>query len=517
MFSFKFWRQDLQSSLVVFLVALPLCLGIALASNAPLSSGLYAGIIGGIVVGAFSGSAISVSGPAAGLTVIVVTAIASLGSFEAFTVAVFLSGLIQIIFGMLRGGAIGDYFPTSVIKGMLVAIGLILILKQLPHAIGYDVDFMGDESFQQGDGENTFTELLLAFKWLHPGASLIAFISLLVIILWEKKAMKGGAFFKLFPGALAAVILGVTINELFKMGMPAFVVENSHLVQLPFAGGWGDFVQGIKTPNWSYLTNPTVYRVALTIAIVGSLESLLSIDAADKMEDSGKVTSKNRELFAQGMANSLSGFVGGLPVTAVIVRTTANASAGGKTQLSAILHGIWLMICVVTIPQVLNLIPLSSLAAILLLVGYKLAKPLVFKYMWSKGPNQFIPFIATIIAILFTDLLVGIMIGIVVGFIFVIRSNMHQSIVLVQDGNCFLIRFYKDVSFMKKSALLKILNEIPDNADLVIDGSKGVFVDHDILEMIEDFMKAAPERNIKVYLQKSTLALSKLFKEEIHG
>jgi MFS superfamily sulfate permease-like transporter len=513
MLSFKTWRQDAQASLVVFLVALPLCLGIALASNAPLSSGLYAGIIGGVVIGLLTGSKVSVSGPAAGLAVIVAAGIASLGSFQVFTLAVFLSGLFQILFGLLRGGKIGDFFPTSVIKGMLAAIGIILILKQIPHAIGYDVDFIGDESFIQLDGENTFSEIVLAFKWLEWGAVIISLVSLSLILLWEKGAQKGIAFFRLFPGALMAVITAISLNELF-LRYTSFGLDHLHLVQLPFQGGVQDFLAGIQLPDWSALSNFKVYQVALTLAIVGSLESLLSVDAADKLDESGSLTSKNQELFAQGLGNTLSGLVGGLPITAVIVRTSANLSAGGKSQLSAILHGIWLFLCVVTIPFVLNKIPLAALAAILLLVGYKLTKPQLFKSMLSKGMNQFIPFVATIVAILFTDLLIGIIIGIIVGFIFVIRSNMHQAIVRVEDLETILIRFHKDVSFLQKSKLVELFREIPEGKTVMIDGTN-VFVDDDIIELIEDFMKRASSRGITVILKKSSLALTPLFKLDV--
>ena len=517
MFNSNSWKVDVRASLVVFLVALPLCLGIALASNAPLAAGLYAGIIGGIVVGSLSGSPVSVSGPAAGLTVIVVSAIGDLGSFEAFTLAVFIGGLFQLLFGVFRLGKIGDYFPTSVIKGMLAAIGLILILKQIPHAVGYDVDFMGDESFAQLDGENTFTDIVLAFNWLHWGAVVLAFMSLGLMILWDKLATLGNQFFKLIPGALVAVVLGVVFNELFKSIMPELVLGKEHLVQLPFNGGAADFFAGMRLPSWQFLTNPKVYQVALTLAIVGSLESLLSIDAADKIHDVGESTSKNRELFAQGVGNAVSGFIGGLPITAVIVRTSANVNAGAQTRLSAILHGVWLTLCVILIPEVLNRIPLSVLAAVLLLVGYKLAKPSLFKQMYKKGMNQFIPFVSTILAILFTDLLVGIICGICVGFIFVFRANIHKSIVVVKDEENILIRFHKDVSFLQKSALIKIFSEIPNDSKVIIDGSKKVWVDDDIAELVEDFKKRAPQQNITVTLKKSSLALSPIFKEESYG
>ncbi|HXH29895.1 MAG TPA: SulP family inorganic anion transporter [Bacteriovoracaceae bacterium] len=513
----KYWKNDARSSLVVFLVALPLCLGISLASNAPMSAGLLAGIIGGILVGAIGGSPISVSGPAAGLTVIVAKAITDLGDFEAFTLCVFVSGIFQILFSILRGGVIGNYFPTSVVKGMLAAIGIILILKQLPHALGYDADFMGDESFYQMDGENTFSELRRAIYSTHLGSIIIAVISMLIMIFWEKKWIKEKVVLGMIPGALIAVLTSVALNTLFTKYSPEFRVEERHLVQIPYEGGFRDFFVTIRMPDWSYLWSAKIYITALTIAIVGSLESLLSIDAADKIDEGARVTSKNRELLAQGLGNAVSGLVGGLPITAVIVRTSANANSGAKTQFSSVLHGIWLLLCVVTIPHLLNLIPLSCLAAVLILVGYKLVKPSLLIGMYKKGKGQFIPFVATICAIIFTDLLVGIIIGMVVGFVFVIKSHMHKAIVMVHDGSDYLIRFHKDVSFLQKKALLELLDQIPANSFVVIDGSKSVYVDEDINEIIEDFQRRAPEDNIKVQLQKSSLSLSPLFKEESYG
>lgn len=513
MISTKHWKSDLRSSLVVFLVALPLCLGIALASNAPLASGLIAGIIGGIVVGAISGSPISVSGPAAGLTVIVASAISQLGSFEAFTMSVFFAGLMQILFGILKGGSIGNYFPSSVIKGMLAAIGLILILKQFPHAVGYDTDFMGDESFNQVDGQNTFSEILTAIQATHAGSIVVAMISIMIMLGWDKGAQKGKAFFQLIPGALVAVFTSVILNEIFKLVSTDLVIESKHLVQLPFDGGFRDFFKEIKMPNWNLLSNTEIYSTAFVIALVASIESLLSIEAADKIDESGTMTSKNRELLAQGLGNTISGLVGGLPVTAVIVRTSANASAGAKTNLSAVLHGCWLIGCIVAIPHVLNLIPLSCLAAVLLLVGYKLTKPEIIKKMYQKGWNQFVPFIVTILAILFTDLLVGIIIGMGVGFFYVIRSSVHKSIVMVNEGNEFLIRFHKDVSFLQKSELLRMFDQIPSNASVVIDGSRSVYVDDDITDLIEDYMRRAHSNDISVELKKSSLALSAAFKD----
>jgi MFS superfamily sulfate permease-like transporter len=509
----KNWKFDLKSSLVVFLVALPLCLGIALASNAPLSSGLIAGIIGGLVVGALSNSQVSVSGPAAGLTVIVATAIADLGSFNIFTVAVFYAGLIQIIFSFVNGGSIGNYFPTSVIKGMLAAIGLILILKQFPHVVGYDDDYMGDIAFNQARGGNTFSDLFIAFNRFHIGALSIGVMSLLIMIFWEK-AGKKNTFFQLVPGALIAVATSVLVNYIYQLSFPTLAVLDQHLVSLPFKGGLTDLVSGFSSPDWGHFANPKVLTTAFVIAIVASIESLLSIEAGDKLDDTGRITSKNRELFAQGMGNSLSALIGGLPLTAVIVRTSANVTAGAKSKLSAILHGFWLLVCIVSIPQILNMIPLAALAAMLTLVGYKLIKPELVISMYKKGSKQFVPFAVTITAILFTDLLVGIVVGMLVGFYFVIRSNIHKSIVLVNDGNSYLIRFYKDVSFLQKSILLEMLESIPENSSLVIDGSKNVFVDDDINVLIEDFVKRAGTKNITVELKKSTLSLSPLFRLE---
>jgi MFS superfamily sulfate permease-like transporter len=514
---FKYWKSDVQSSLVVFLVALPLCLGIALASGAPMAAGLYAGIIGGLVVGSLSGSHISVSGPAAGLTVIVIGAIQSLGSFQAFTLAVFISGFIQIAFSLFKGGAIGDYFPSSVIKGMLAAIGIILILKQFPHAIGFDASFMGSESFNEAAGENTFSQLLMALKSVHPGAVVISLLSMALMMSWEKMALKGVKFFQFIPGALVAVLLSIVINVLFGFISTDLVISGDHLVSLPFTGGLSDFVSGFAMPDWSFLSNVKIYTVALTLALVGSLESLLSIDAADKIDESGRATDKNRELFAQGVGNSLSGLIGGLPVTAVIVRTSANVSAGAKSKLSAILHGVWLLACVVMIPNLLNMIPLSALAAVLILVGYKLTKIELIKKMYHKGMNQFIPFMITIVAILLTDLLMGIFIGVIAGFIFVLRSNVHKSIVMVKEGNMHLIKFYKDVSFLQKASLQKMFNSIPDGSMVLLDGSNTVFVDEDIVDLIEEFIKRGKNSEITVELKKSSLALCPMFKEVHNG
>lgn len=510
---FDHWKKDFQSSVVVFLVALPLCLGIALASQAPMSSGLIAGIIGGIVVGFLSGSPISVSGPAAGLTVIVASSLQQLGSFELFAVSVFLSGLLQIAFGVFRGGTIGDYFPTSVIRGMLAAIGLILILKQFPHAVGYDADYMGDESFQEPGGLNTFTRLLNTLQMTHTGAILISLVSFGIIIIWEKAGEKGNKFFKMIPGALISVLSGVILAKVFQ-SMPELALRGEHFVSLP-GNGFADAQFFIPKPQ--DLFNYKVLVVAFTISLVGSLESLLSVDAADKLDSDGRITDKNRELIAQGVGNSLSGLLGGLPITAVIVRTSANSTAGAKTRLSAIVHGLWLLLAVISIPHILNLIPLAALATILILVGYKLVKPKLVKDMYRKGWAQFIPFGTTVFAILFTDLLTGIAIGMVVGFFYVIKTNLHKAVVLVKDENLYLIRFYKDVSFLQKASIQKMLRSIPSGSSVMIDGSSSVFVDNDIVDLVEDFVEKAKANDITVTLKKSPLSLSPLFKEIQNG
>ena len=488
MSGFKNWKNDFQSSLVVFLVALPLCLGIALASNAPLSSGLIAGIIGGIVVGFFSGSSISVSGPAAGLTVIVATAIGELGSFQAFTLAVVLSGVIQIFFGLIKAGRIGNYFPSSVIKGMLAAIGLILIMKQLPYAIGYGAD-----------------------NFFHPGVVIISLLSLGLMLTWEKLGKKS-RFFLLIPGALVAVVLSVGFGFLFAGTNFALLPEQ--FVKLPFNGGVAEFVSGFVMPDWSRIFDSKIITVAITLALVGSLESLLSVEASDKIDPQGNVTNKNRELFAQGIGNTLSGLVGGLPVTAVIVRTSANVEAGARSKLSSMFHGVWLFLCVVSIPHVLNHIPLGALAAVLLLVGYKLTKPALIMDMYKKGMNQFLPFGITILAILATDLLTGIIFGIFVGFVFLLRSYTRKSIVMVSEENRYLVSFQKDISFLHKEDLSRKLISIPAKSSVIIDGSGLVSVDDDIAEMICEFIHRSRANEVIVELKKSRLALCPLFRED---
>lgn len=495
--------SDFPASIVVLLVALPLCLGIALASGVPLFSGIIAGVVGGVVVGMASGSQLSVTGPAAGLTVIVATAVLKLHVFEAFLLAVVIAGVFQIILGYINAGIIGDYVPNAVIKGMLAAIGLLLILKQFPHLLGYDADFEGDDSFSQLNNENTFSGILSAVNYITPSALVIGVVSLLILIGWEQKFIKSKKWLTLVPGPLVVVLVGTAISEYFRLYSTSYALESKHLVTLPVATGLGDFISFLTFPELKYLTNPDVWITGFTIAIVASLETLLGIEAVDKLDPLKRVTPTNRELKAQGLGNIVSGLLGGLPVTSVVVRSSANVSAGGKTKLSAILHGIFLLLCVAFIPFLLNKIPLSALAAILIFIGYKLAKVSLFKGFYKKGWDQFMPFVITIIAILVTDLLKGIIIGIAVGLFFILRSNFRSAVLIVSDVNKYLFRLRKDVSFLNKPIVKKTLEEIPENSYIIIDATRADFIDKDIIEEINNFMLHAHLKNIKVEIKKS--------------
>jgi MFS superfamily sulfate permease-like transporter len=493
-------RYDIPAGLVVFLVALPLCLGIALASGAPLFSGIIAGIIGGVVVGVLSGSEVSVSGPAAGLAVIVAASIVKLGSFEAFLVAVALAGVFQIGLGFLRAGVIGNYFPTSVIEGMLAAIGIVIFLKQLPHACGWDYDYEGDESFIQGN-ENTFTALTSALGAIEPAAVIISACSLAILILWETPIVKKHQTLKSVPAPLLVVMLGIALNELFKAVYSGFELKAEHLVALPVASNFQEFSGQFKLPDFSALFQKEVYSVALTIAVVASLESLLSLEAADKIDAYKRISDANKELRAQGLANLLSGLLGGLPITAVIVRTSANVYAGARTRTSAVVHGIFLFACALFIPKILNMIPLASLACILLVIGYKLAKLSLFVEMYQTGKEVFIPFVITVVAVVFTDLLTGIIIGTAFGLLFVLQANHHSAVIVVNQDDHYLVRFNKDMSFVNKSELKEALRKLPDNCYVCIDGTKAMFIDNDIDDVINDFKEAAKYRGIDVELK----------------
>lgn len=490
-------KKDLPASVVVFLVALPLCLGIALASGAPLFSGILSGIIGGIVVAFFSGSQLSVSGPAAGLTVIVLNAITQLGSFDIFLMAVVLAGLMQILLGILKAGTIGNYFPNSVIIGMLAAIGIILILKQLPHAVGYDADFEGDETFVQPDKENTFTAILSAFSKFTGGAVIISLISIAVLILWPKVKKLA-----IIPAPLIVVALGIVLAQLFKNS--SFALKAEQLVQIPVVTNLNDFKGLFTFPDFTALTNPKLWTVAVTIAIVASLETLLSLEAVDKIDPIKRISPTNRELVAQGIGNTLSGLIGGLPMTAVIVRSSANVNSGARTKVSAILHGFFLMLAVLAIPMLINKIPLSCLAAILLFIGYKLAKLSLFTQMWKDGKDQFIPFAVTILAVVFTDLLIGVGVGLAVAIIFLLRTNFRNPYFYTIDKSegkdIIRIKLAQEVSFLNKGAIEYILTHVPPNKTVIIDGTASLFIDKDVLDAIFNFEHHANTKNIKVEL-----------------
>lgn len=495
------WRQDLPASIVVALVALPLCLGIALASGAPLFSGLIAGIVGGLVVGTLSRSPLSVSGPAAGLTVIVLTAIESLPSYQAFLLAVVLAGLIQMLFSVSRSGILAEFVPSSVITGMLAAIGLILILKQIPHALGYDGDPEGDFAFEQADGLNTLSSLVnTVTNHLTPGAIVISLIGIVFLFWWDKAQPKNGPL-KLMPGPLVVVILGVALNALFGIVAPALQLGPDHLVQVPIANSFAEFTGLFTLPDFSQITNATVWTTAITLAIVASLESLLCISAIDELDPQRRTTDKNGELLAQGGGNLVSGLIGGLPVTSVIVRSSANVGAGAQTKLSTLLHGAWLLLSVLLIPTILNLIPLSALAAVLIATGYKLTKPSLFTKRWKQGFTQFVPFVATIVAILFTDLLIGIAIGLVVGFVFVIARNFRPALVLVKEGDSYMIHARRNLYFIHKHELQRELGRVPDGANLLVDLSATSFVDLDNIDIINAFVRGAEFRNIRVMVR----------------
>ncbi len=497
-------RNDVPASLVVFFVALPLCLGIALASGAPLFSGLIAGIVGGIVVGALSGSKIGVSGPAAGLAAIVLTAIGTLGGFENFLVAVVLGGLIQIAFGILKAGVIGYYFPSSVIKGMLTGIGIIIILKQIPHFFGYDSDPEGDFSFIQVDGQNTFSEILNTFNHIQPGSLIVGVVGLFILIYWEKVLTKKGKIFQIIQGPIVAVTLSVIFYLLTKSN-DTLSIAGSHLVNVPVPDDFDSFIGQLTFPNFSIISQAQVWVVAFTIALVASLETLLCVEATDKLDPYKNVTPTNRELLAQGTGNFISGMIGGLPITQVIVRSSANIQSGARTKMSAIIHGFFLLIAVLLIPNVINMIPLSVLAAILLVVGYKLAKPELFKKMYNLGWSQFVPFVITVLGIIFVDLLYGIGFGLIVGIVITLRNSYKNSHFLhkegedVDDGKI-KMTLAEEVTFFNKATILKELDSLPENSYLELDVTKTRYLDYDVIEILDDFATKVKERNITIKL-----------------
>ena len=493
---------DIPAAIVVFLVALPLCIGIAIASDATPFAGIIAGVIGGVVVGLLSGSSLSVSGPAAGLAAIVASAIHDLGSYEVFLLAAFIAGVIQLLFGYFKGGGIGRYVPNAVIKGMLAAIGILIILKQIPHFVGYDADPEGEESFIQPDGQNTFSELWIALSRISPLATLIATVAAAILLFYETKFMKKQAWVKYLPGPLLAVISGVLLNVFLVPDGHALALSDEHVVQIHMFGSVQDLAGFIPMPEWGAVGNYKVWVTAITLAVVASLETLLSLEAADKLDPEKRISPANRELYAQGTGNILSSLIGGLPVTSVVVRSSANVNAGAKSKASAVLHGLLLMLCVFAIPGVLNMIPKAALASILILTGYKLANVTLFKEYYSRGKQQFIPFVVTIIAIIFTDLLIGILVGILVGLYFVMRSNFRSAMIMVEDGDKYLIRFSREVSFLNKAKLVDYLQKVPDNSAVLIDPLRNEFMDRDIIETVNDFIASSQARGIRVYIMR---------------
>lgn len=501
---FSHLKNDIPSSIVVFFVAIPLCLGIALASGAPLFSGLIAGIIGGLVVGAISDSQVGVSGPAAGLAAIVLAAITSLGGYQNFLLAVVLGGVIQLLLGVFKAGVIGYYFPSSVIKGMLTGIGIIIILKQIPYFFGYDVDLGDDLSLVETDEENILSQLIKPLNYISFGPTTIAFISLGILILWNNVLSKKAKIFQLIQGPLVAVIVGIVFYTINK-NSTVFNFDVDQLVAVPVPQDASSFLAQFSFPNFNAITDPQIWVVAFTIAIVASLETLLCVEATDKLDPEKRITSTNKELFAQGTGNILSGLIGGLPITQVIVRSSANIQSGNKTKMSAIIHGVLLLTSVIIIPRLLNMIPLSVLAAILFIVGYKLAKPSLFKTMYQLGWKQWVPFITTVLGIVFIDLLIGLGLGLMVGVTVVLIKSYQNSHFLHIEGEGnndgkIKMTLAEQVTFFHKGAILKELDNLPENSFLELDVRKTRYLDNDIIEILDDFSYKAKLRNISIKL-----------------
>lgn len=496
------FHRDLVAGLVVFLVALPLCLGIALASNAPMMAGLIAGIVGGVVVGALSGSSTSVSGPAAGLAAVVVAQLSTLGSFSAFALCVCLAGVLQMGLGALKAGFLASFFPSSVIKGLLAAIGVLLILKQIPHVFGHDPDPVGELGFQQPDGENTFSELLATTFDIHPGAAAIGVLSVIIMFAWPRIALlkRSG-----IPAPLVVVGLGLGLSELFA-SMPGYRIGASHLVQMPVVHGLEGIGEVLSFPDFSQITNPSIFVGALTIAVVASLETLLNLEAVDNLDPQKRVSPPNRELWAQGAGNVVSGLLGGLPVTSVIVRSSVNVGANNKTKISAVFHGVLLVVAVFLIPELLNKIPLACLAGILFVTGTKLASPKLFKQMWKGGKTQFFPFIATIVSIVFIDLLVGVVVGLVVSAFFILYSNFRRPMKKYMEHHLaedvLRIKLANQVGFLSKASLERALDELKEGEHVVVDATATEYLDPDVLGLIRDYESSVgPARGVSVSLE----------------
>jgi len=497
----KHLAKDFTAGLVVFLVALPLCLGVAMASGAPLMSGIIAGIVGGGLITWISGSHTSVSGPAAGLTAIVATQIGILGSFEAFLPALIIAGVIQIIIGVARAGSLAAFFPSSVIKGLLAAIGIILILKQIPHLVGYDVDWLGDMDFNQQDKENTFTEVAISFLHIHPGATLIGAISMILLMFWDKLKLN-----KLSIPAPLVIVGGGILGVLALRQVGGYwEIDNSHLVQIPEITSWSSLKSSLAFPDFSVMGTSAIWIAGITVAIVASLETLLNLEAVDKIDKQKRVSPPNRELIAQGVGNMTCGLIGGLPVTSVVVRSSVGIDAGGKTKMTSFVHGILLLVMILVAPGLLNLIPFSCLAAVLMVTGFKLAKPALFKQMWLEGKSQFIPFVITVLAIVFTDLLIGIFIGLTISIGFILFSNLKRPPFIIHEqhvgGEVIRIKLGSQISFLNRASMLKTFHSIPKGSHVVLDARRTDYIDPDILDLFREFEdEIAPAHDIQLSL-----------------
>jgi MFS superfamily sulfate permease-like transporter len=504
----KSFGENLKSGIVVFLVALPLCLGIALACNVPLFSGLLAGIVGGLVVTIFSGSVLSVSGPAAGLTSIVIASVASLGSFEIFVAAVVVGGVIQVGLGIAKAGGIGNYVPSAVIKGMLAGIGIILIVKQLPHLVGFDVDPEGDFDFERAGGRNTLTDLKDMFTNMSPGPMMVGAISIVILIAGEMPFYKKSKFLTYVPSALVVVLTGAILS-VFLRSYPGLAISATHLVDLPVINSFSDISHIIIRPDFSAIGTTKFWTIAVTLAVVASLESLLSIEATDKLDPHKRDSNSNKELMAQGIGNMTSGLIGGLPVTAVIVRSSANINAGATSKLSSLIHGMLLLVTVLTIPNLLMLIPNASLAAVLVFTGYKLTKLELFRQHYRRGLDQFLPFVVTISVMLLTDLLRGVGAGIAVSIYFIIRSNIRTAAETMMediDGKrVYLIKLPQHITFFNKGFFIRYFNNVKPHSRVIIDGSINKTTDNDVRDVMADFMETSGEREIEVHFIRYSL------------
>ncbi|MFI3180256.1 MAG: carbonic anhydrase family protein, partial [Methylococcales bacterium] len=488
--------------IAIFFIAIPLSLGIALASGAPLFSGLIASIIGGIVVAPLSRSALGISGAAAGLVIMMLTDIEKFG-FTAFLCVVILAGVFQILMGLAKMGSIAHYFPSSVIKGMLSGIGIIIFLKQIPHAVGYDRDYEGDLEFFQSDNYSSFSELSHMMEFISPTAIFIAVVSLAILILWEQPKLKRSNFFQVLHGALITIVVGVWINEFFQIFNPDLALKESHIVNLPVSTNIGDLLQQMHSPDFSQFLNPEIYISALFLALLASVETLLSVEAVDRLDIYKRVTPPSRELIAQGIGNIVSGLLGGLPLTQVIIRSSINIQSGAKTKAAGFISGSLLLLTVVFIPEWLNKIPLASLASVLLVVGYKLTRPKTFKKMYRSGMYHFIPFIVTIFGLIFTNLVFGVLIGMSAALLSIVLENYKTAQYFREThiGNKIIFRLSEHVSFLNKATLKQTLDQLSANSEVVIDATRSKYIDYDVFEVIRDFKKEAPLKNIQLTLQ----------------